>query len=326
MNVQTIKIADIDVYKRMRKLNQQNVEDLAASLRESGLESPILVSPKGIVRGAEGKDGYVLVAGNHRLKAAMLLGWQEIHANVVTMDANERVLAEIDENLIRSELTVMEKANHLLERKKCYERIHPQTARGVAGGLASGKSRNIENDEKDEQDQDDRTTPSIGFVRDQSFVKETAAKTGISASSTKASIALAKNITPATQELMKGTAMENSNVDLNALAKLPAPKQMAAVKSVIAGTHKNVRAFVSADTGGDCAGRSASGAQPGAPNAQARRQVQLRARASYKELIATIPYFTEKERGDYLDARREYEIAVDKLVPIGGKVVARDHP
>ncbi len=89
-----------------------------------GQLQPILVRP--------GRDGkYVLVAGLHRIEGRKKNGSKTILATVVEdMDADQAELAEIDENLIRANLTVAERAMHVAARKSLYEKLHPQTKQG----------------------------------------------------------------------------------------------------------------------------------------------------------------------------------------------------
>ncbi len=67
---------------------------------------------------------------------SQVLGWDEVEATVVSLDSPHLELAEIDENLVRKELTVLERAEHLARRKEIYEALHPATKRGVAGAEA----------------------------------------------------------------------------------------------------------------------------------------------------------------------------------------------
>jgi N6-adenosine-specific RNA methylase IME4/ParB-like chromosome segregation protein Spo0J len=114
---------------RMRRLRPEKVDELAESIRAGGLLQPIVVRPW--------RDRYELVFGEHRRKAVEQLGHERIRAVVCDgLDADAALLAEIDENLIRAELSAAERALHLAERKRLYERLYPETKRGVAGGKA----------------------------------------------------------------------------------------------------------------------------------------------------------------------------------------------
>ena len=95
---------------------------MAASIREVGLLHPITVT----------RD-HRLVAGYHRLEAFRRLGRNRILATVLSVDALDAELAEIDENLIRNDLNCLERCEHLKRRKELYEAKFP-TARKPKGG------------------------------------------------------------------------------------------------------------------------------------------------------------------------------------------------
>lgn len=76
-----------------------------------------------------------LALGLHRLEACRQIGWEAIEASVVTLGELDAELAQIDENLIRNELTALERGEHLARRKAIYEALHPQTKQGVAGAV-----------------------------------------------------------------------------------------------------------------------------------------------------------------------------------------------
>jgi hypothetical protein len=126
-----ISLTDIVVPdNRMRELRSEVIEHLSASIRENGLLQPIVLSPFG--------GRFKLVSGRHRLEAVRRLGGHlTIKAIVIEdADADKALLAEIDENLIRADLSPAERALHLAKRKELYEKLHPYTKRGVAGGKA----------------------------------------------------------------------------------------------------------------------------------------------------------------------------------------------
>ncbi len=71
-----------------------------------------------------------LVAGHHRLEACKRLGQATIEATVISLDDLDAQLVEIDENLARNELTVLERGEMLAARKALYEAKHPETKHG----------------------------------------------------------------------------------------------------------------------------------------------------------------------------------------------------
>jgi len=77
-----------------------NVSDLAESIASVGLLHPVVLT-----------EGLRLVAGLHRLRACQALGWTEIPATVVPLKKIEAEIAELDENLVRSEVTLPAKVS-----------------------------------------------------------------------------------------------------------------------------------------------------------------------------------------------------------------------
>lgn len=128
--IQRIKIAeiDIDAENRLRPVSEAGVESLIASINELGIiKDPIHLRRKG--RGDEAQ--LILLAGAHRLTAAARLGWVDIPARVwadVTDDFAR--LMEIDDNLSGADLSNLELSVFLAERKRVYEKMHPEARRG----------------------------------------------------------------------------------------------------------------------------------------------------------------------------------------------------
>lgn len=112
-----------------RNINAAKVEALAESISDTGLINPIRVRP------IDG-DRFEVIAGMHRLQAHKILGLAEITAIVVNDDDLHAELAMIDENLIREELTPVDRAQSVARRKEIYEELFPDTVAGVAGGKA----------------------------------------------------------------------------------------------------------------------------------------------------------------------------------------------
>jgi N6-adenosine-specific RNA methylase IME4 len=183
---------------RMRALRQEVVDALAESMAASGLIAPIAI------REAEA-TGHYLIAGRHRLEAARKLKWETISAIVLEgADADRARLVEIDENLVRGELSPAERAQHLAERKRLYEAQHPETRQGGAPGKAGGgkkaKSANL-----------------AGFAQD------TAGKTGKSSRAVHRDVQRAEACASVINDVV-GTSLDKGD-ELDALAELPADEQ-----------------------------------------------------------------------------------------------------
>jgi DNA modification methylase len=76
----------------------------------------------------------ILIAGANRLSACKALCWTEIPAVIVDYTPEQAELAEIDENLIRNELTALERSEQVARRKELYEILFP-------GATKSAKSK-----------------------------------------------------------------------------------------------------------------------------------------------------------------------------------------
>jgi len=97
------KISNIKINNRLRNAKQNKVESLAESIKGIGLLQPISIDNENN-----------LISGLHRLEACKLLNQTEIECNVLTFENSTlKQLAEIDENLIRNDLTVLEKGDWL---------------------------------------------------------------------------------------------------------------------------------------------------------------------------------------------------------------------
>ncbi|MFT6668672.1 MAG: ParB family chromosome partitioning protein [Afipia broomeae] len=134
--IQRLPLSDIEVdaENRLRPVSEAGVQSLIASIEELGvIKDAVHVRKK---RRASGET-LVLMAGGHRLEAAKRLGWETIPARVwadVTDDFAR--LMEIDDNLSGADLSNLELSVFLAERKRVYERLHPETKAGVAGARA----------------------------------------------------------------------------------------------------------------------------------------------------------------------------------------------
>lgn len=173
----------VDVGERHRSLNVDRVNALAESISAVGIQNPIHVW---MPSDSEAR----LVAGRHRLAAALHLGWEEIPCFFVDMDDIDRELWEIDENLMRAELSPAEEAAHLARRKDLFEARSSGTTCPTGGG-APGENK--------------------------AFAQETAEKTGQSKRDINRKAARAESVPGI--ERVAGTSLDKG-VELDALADM----------------------------------------------------------------------------------------------------------
>lgn len=104
LKIQNIPLSVIDrpaVPDRL-SIDPDYIKDLAASIAEIGLLSPIILCPR---------DGrYEIVAGDCRFQAFLSLGRSEIPAIIQKLDNENVSIARATENLQRKDLTVIEEA------------------------------------------------------------------------------------------------------------------------------------------------------------------------------------------------------------------------
>ena len=219
---------------RLRKTDPAKVKALAESMADIGLQQPITVWPSD---GGEWNLGcgqasrrFDLVTGYHRLLAAQSLGWDEIDCVFLDLEKLDRQLWEIDENLIRADLTDAERAVHVVRRAEIIKAKSELTAEPADNSKRGPRSKG----------QTD-------------FVKDTAAKTGRSERSVWVDKMRGEKIAPDVMKDIKGTDIEDSGVQLDALAAIDHEKQHEAVKQVLLGHVKDVREVVSPKpSGGTC--------------------------------------------------------------------------
>lgn len=87
--------------------NSERQKELVASIKEKGFLQPILVRKK--------SDGYELIAGERRLRAAKSLNLTEIPALIKNVKDEEAMVISLIENIQREELNPMEEA-HAFQR------------------------------------------------------------------------------------------------------------------------------------------------------------------------------------------------------------------
>ncbi|WP_437277941.1 ParB N-terminal domain-containing protein [Sorangium sp. So ce375] len=211
--VREIPLTNIEVPKR-RARQLRDVTALQESIAQTGLIEPI------VVRRLPGSR-IVLVSGAHRLEAHRQLGRETILARIVVVSDLEAELIELDENLARSELTVLERGEHLLRRKEIYEELHPETRHGGAPGKSGGGKK-----------AKDATVAS--------FAEDASTRTGLSIRTIQDDVKIAR-LPAAARQAIRGTPIEDQKRVLLQITRLEPDKQTAVAEALASGRCRTVR-------------------------------------------------------------------------------------
>ena len=90
-------------FQPRRSFDEAKIEELAASIRNQGIIQPLVVRPKG--------DGFELIAGERRWRAAMKAGLSRVPVVVRDASDHEALQLALVENLQREDLNPIEEAS-----------------------------------------------------------------------------------------------------------------------------------------------------------------------------------------------------------------------
>lgn len=132
-----IRITEIqaDPGQPRRHFDEMSLEELAASVREHGILQPIVVTPY--------KNGYMIVAGERRFRAASMVGLDKIPALVRTLSDQHKLELSLIENLQRRDLNVLETATAYLKLRDQFSLTLDQIGQRVGGKSVAAISNTL---------------------------------------------------------------------------------------------------------------------------------------------------------------------------------------
>ena len=211
MKVQEIPVADIKVLNRLRKINENKVQELTDSINQVGLLHPVVVAKK---------DNYfLLLSGNHRYSSYVAQDLPSIPAIVKEDDATINQLIEVSENLISNRLNAIQEANHILLREELLIKLGKKAVVGTNQHNAEDKLTNEE------------LSKQLGISRRIYQYKKQVA-----------------NIIPAAQKLIEDTKFAEKMMDMVHLSKQSESIQLEVANILVSGAANTYnRAFVLAN-------------------------------------------------------------------------------
>jgi hypothetical protein len=193
-----VAVDRVTLGSRLRPLDEARVRDLAASMAIQGLLQPIVVTRSSL-----------LLAGAHRLAAARLLGWPRIPVIVLDVPPGPAAaLVEIDENLVRNDLTVLEQAEHLVRRDTILREL----------GLRAPSHR------------PPKGATVAGFTR----TADVAAQAGLSERAVQGRMQIARALPADVRDVLRGTAVANATRTLLELAQVGDPVEQFRIAGLLA--------------------------------------------------------------------------------------------
>jgi N6-adenosine-specific RNA methylase IME4 len=212
--VLAVDLERITVGKGRRKANAKKVQELAASIFEVGLLNPIVID----------RD-FKLIAGLHRLEAFRQMNLPQIRAIVKEgLDANKAELAEIDENLIRNELSEAEQIQALKRREEILS----------AAGEWRGRGGNGSNQHRSK-------SPDSGDLH-RTGTRNLAEAMGVAPSTLREKLAIAKDLEEEALQAATGSPVELTQGQLKQISKLSPEKQRAIAALLESGDPEQIKA------------------------------------------------------------------------------------
>ncbi|PZP67126.1 ParB/RepB/Spo0J family partition protein [Methylorubrum populi] len=205
-SVEDVPLTDIHVGNRLRPVDPSWAEAMAISIEAGARVPPITVRRPDRREGIE--RPFALVIGGHRYEAFRLLGRAQIRAEISDYDAVRGRLAEVQENLIRSELTALDRAVFIAEHRRIWDILHPEAGRG--GDRRSKEAIN-------------RQSLPIGQRR---FSDDVAARCGLGERTIRDALRIAEQLAPEAITLLRGTVWARNASELQRLAAEPAERQV----------------------------------------------------------------------------------------------------
>ena len=110
-------------YQPRTRMDQAELSDLASSMEASGLLQPVIVRPR--------DNGFELIAGERRWRAAQQLGWGKIPAVVREVDDRTLLTLALIENLQRDDLSPIDEASGYRRLGEEFQLGHSEIGKAV---------------------------------------------------------------------------------------------------------------------------------------------------------------------------------------------------
>lgn len=118
-----INLIEPDLKQPRQRFVEENLEELALSIKEHGIIQPLLVRP------GEREGSFTLIAGERRWRAATKAGLSEVPVIVMALDEVQAVQVSLIENLQREDLNPLEEAQGYFRLTREFSFTHTEIAK-----------------------------------------------------------------------------------------------------------------------------------------------------------------------------------------------------
>ncbi len=110
-------------YQPRTKMNPESLRELAESIKAQGVMQPVLVRSVG--------DGYEIIAGERRVRAASIAGLHEVPVIIKDVPDNAALAMALIENIQREDLNPLEEAHGVQRLIREFHFTHEQAAQAI---------------------------------------------------------------------------------------------------------------------------------------------------------------------------------------------------
>ena len=114
-------------YQPRTKMNPESLRELAESIKVQGVMQPVLVRPVGSSEG----DGYEIIAGERRVRAAAIAGLHEVPVIIRQVPDDAALAMALIENIQREDLNPLEEAHGVQRLIREFDFTHEQAAQAI---------------------------------------------------------------------------------------------------------------------------------------------------------------------------------------------------
>ncbi len=116
----SLDLIDDPVIAMRTELDDEQLDELMASMKSEGLIEPVVLRPVG--------DRYEVIAGHRRTRAARLLNWPNVEAKIISATDDQTFAMRVAENLTRKDLDPVDEAQFLGETMLKYKKTDEELA------------------------------------------------------------------------------------------------------------------------------------------------------------------------------------------------------